>query len=276
MEISSAAVRIVEPVSRANTDPVIESLKKAKENLSDQMQKLKQDKTVDEKSKQEKIKQLQTQMDELEKQIQNRQQEKMLEDSQKASESDNSLSNTNSKTAEERKKDAQAEVEKSLISASVHEEHLTRLGAVRKRLLAEDGGYSERVKRTEGLMGKQAVQINSSIKENEEALKDYNKSSREVADNEQAARNLESRENMKNDESIAETGSTGTEHMPSDSSKESQAAENNGDRQHDAKQAEAEKVPLEVPQVKQRAIRNYKEHAAKSSAAQDKSIDIVL
>lgn len=164
--------------SRHKTDSIIDSLIRAKERLADQIQKINKDKSADEKTKQEKVKQLQSQIEEIEQQIHKHQLEKVLEDSKvdvvKSSKS------SKAQSAEERKKEANIGLDKSILSSAVSKEHLTFLGGIRRRIINEDGGISERVKRTERMMGERTKEINKSMAEGQEAAIELAQSNREI------------------------------------------------------------------------------------------------
>ncbi len=98
MKISSAG-NLANPMNTSSGDPVLNGLIKAKERLLGQIEKLKTDNAMDGKTKQEKIKQLQTQLSEIENQIRERQAEKMKE----AKGADVSKSNKAAQTDEENK-----------------------------------------------------------------------------------------------------------------------------------------------------------------------------
>ncbi|MEO3944532.1 FlxA-like family protein [Gorillibacterium sp. CAU 1737] len=174
MQITSVSTRTIQPTVRASGDPVLDGLRKAKETLTNQMQSLKQDQSLSPDSKETKRKQLQAQIDEIDKQMQTRQQEKRVEDRQKAEESNRSSAASDRKTDEEQKKDAQFKMDHSLISTSVHGNQLNGLGSIRRRIFSEDGGYSDRVRRTEEMMGDRIKQVKTSIAKNQEAQGEYN------------------------------------------------------------------------------------------------------
>lgn len=187
MQVLSVSQPTYNPVS--NSESTTKGLERQKNNIIKNMEKINNDKSMDEKTKQDKIKVLQEQMQEIENQIQKMQLEKITERAKEVAETSESSS---PKTAEEKKKDASVAMDRSLISASAHKDHLTSLGVIRTRLISEDGGISERVNRTEKMMGERTAKINKALKDSAIAMEEYTSSSKKIIENklaEQAEKN---------------------------------------------------------------------------------------
>lgn len=200
MQVLSVSQSTYNPAS--NSESMIKGLERQKNNILKNMETIKNDKSMDEKTKQDKIKKLQEQMQEIDNQIQKMQLEKITEQAKKVVETSQSSS---PKTAEEKKKDASVAMDRSLISASTNKDHLTSLGAMRARLINEDGGISERVKRTEKMMSERTAEINKALKDGAVAMEAYTASNKKITENElaeQAEKNKHAESQVfKNDDS---------------------------------------------------------------------------